>query len=117
MSKNFIFIGFLCSILASTSQVMLKISVKNLKLSFSFHYYLNNKYFFLFLLSLLLYFVALVLWIIVLKNLELSKAVAFMILSFILVFLFSIIILKEPLTIKKLIGISLSIMGIVTLIF
>jgi len=115
--KSVIVLGVICSLLASVSQVLLKISIKHLEFFPSITYYLNNLYFFMFFLSLLFYLIGLILWLIVLKNLELSKSVAFMILSFILVFSFSILILKEPLTIKKLVGIVLSLVGIIILIY
>jgi len=112
MEKSSLLLGVICSFLASFGQFLLKISVKELDFSFSINYYIFNKNFYLLIIAVFLYFLGFLLWLFLLKKIKLSEAVAFMVLSLVLTFIYSILLLKEPLTIKRVLGIILSVIGI-----
>ncbi len=114
MNKYFIIFGILCSFMASLGQYLFKISLKNLDINklFNFSYLFSNKYFYIFLFSFVLYIAGFILWLYVLKNIELSSAVGFMILSYVLTFIYSIVLLRENINISKVIGLLLAVIGI-----
>lgn len=63
--------------------------------------------------SIVIYASATILWIILLKNIPLSKAYSFMALSYILVPLIGLFAFNEPITIKFIVGSALILGGII----
>jgi drug/metabolite transporter (DMT)-like permease len=122
MELRYFLMGVICSFLASTSQLIFKKSVSSLRVNSDFSFSLvveiiKQKAFYFLMFAFVIYFLGSLIWLYLLKKIELSEAVSFMILSFVLTFIWSVIFLNEIITIKKMIGILLAIFGILLITF
>ena len=109
--KTFIFLVLLCALLGAFGQIFFKLGSKNLSLSVA-GTLLNFKL----IAGLALYGIATILFVLALKNLDLSFAYPLIATSYIWVWLLSIFVLGEPLILSRAAGTLLIILGVVVLV-
>jgi drug/metabolite transporter (DMT)-like permease len=101
----------LACILIATAQIVFKKSLPKFELNLSSVIYvlLLPKIIF----GMLLYFLALLIYLYALSNLQLSVAYPFLSFSFIFVTIFSVLFLKEKITFRRMVGILFIIIGVI----
>ena len=105
MSLQMILLLFVGTVFAATGQVLFKLGASGREIILSF--------FNIWILSgLLAYALGTLLWIYALAKIKLTVVYPFTALTFVLVYLFGILILHEPTTIKALVGVVLVLGGL-----
>lgn len=118
MTLQAFIIVFSSVFLSALAQLSFKYGVSNVDLTQ--HSNLVFKAWFLFtspfvVIGLSLYGIGTILWLFALKQLDLSLAYPFVGMSFVFVFIFSVLFLSEPFNVTRLLGTAVIVLGIVIL--
>lgn len=112
MSINKLLFGLLCVFLISTGQILFKISSRTINFSGFTDLVKSMVCNYVFIVSIVTYFVATLFWIKLLKDVDLRIAYPLMSLAFIIVPILSNIFLSEKITLNTIIGGGIILIGV-----